>query len=92
MTPTNDTRDSKYVITDDMLAAWRSGCIQWRDENPDRSCRGCSYDGVGIRKGCCEFDDDAMQKMFQSRPLKEELLKLENLTVGIVSAPVASGR
>lgn len=58
----------EYIITNDMLVTWRSGCIRWSDQNPDSSCYGCEFYGNGARKNCCEFDDDAMQKIFQSRP------------------------
>ncbi|MDD2246412.1 MAG: hypothetical protein PHC39_04955 [Proteiniphilum sp.] len=67
-----DTQTEKksgyYIITDDMLAAWRLGCIQWRDKNPNMSCNGCDFKGKGARKNCCEFDDDEMKKIFQSHP------------------------
>ena len=63
MTP----RPQQYIIDDDDLAIWRSGCINWRSRE-DTKCYGCEYAGVESRKGCCEFDDDEMQKIFQSRP------------------------
>lgn len=59
----------KYIIDDDMLATWRSGCIQWRNKNPDTQCHGCEYDNK-VHRGC-DFDDDAMQKIFQSNPLPD---------------------
>jgi len=58
---------TQYIIDDNMLATWRSGCIRWKDNAPDTSCHGCEFDGKGARKNCCEFDDDAMQKIFQSQ-------------------------
>ena len=57
----------QYIIDDDDLAIWRTGCINWRSRE-DTKCYGCEYAGVESRKGCCEFDDDEMQKIFQSRP------------------------
>jgi hypothetical protein len=56
---------SRYIITDEMLASWRSGCINWMSQD-DNKCHGCSFDGKGFRKGCCDFGDDDMQKIFQS--------------------------
>ena len=55
----------RYLIDDEMLMQWRSGCInpRSRDEN---KCHGCQFDGKGARKNCCEFDDNEMQKIFQS--------------------------
>ena len=58
----------EYIITEDMIAAWRTGCVNWRDKNPDSLCYGCSFKGSGGREGCCNFNDDEMQKIFQSRP------------------------
>ena len=82
MTPSQRPRLQRYEITSDMLAAWRSGCIQWRDKNPNKSCRGCEFDGEGERKDFCEFDDDAMQKIFCSRPLPaapEEQMQISDI-------------
>ncbi len=57
----------EYIINDDNLITWRSGCINWRSRE-DTKCYGCEFAGAESRKGCCEFDDDEMQKVFQSRP------------------------
>lgn len=59
--------EPEYIITADMLSAWRSGCVDWKSQE-DSKCYCCDFRGTGSRKGCCEFDDDAMQKIFQSCP------------------------
>jgi hypothetical protein len=59
---------TEYIIDDGMLAAWRSGCINWRDQNPDSHCHGCEFNNKK-QLGGCDFDDDEMQKIFQSKPL-----------------------
>jgi hypothetical protein len=64
------TEQTEYIITDDMLAAWRTGCVNWRSQE-DSKCYCCDFKGIGIRKGCCDFDDNAMQKIFQSHPVSE---------------------
>lgn len=66
MTAPSQHPQPEYIITCDMLATWRSGCIQWRDKNPDAKCYGCEYDNK--KRGGCDFDDDEMQKIFQSHP------------------------
>jgi hypothetical protein len=61
---------TEYIIDDGMLAAWRSGCINWRDQNPEDShCHGCKFDNK--KRGGCDFDDYEMQKIFQSNPVKK---------------------
>jgi hypothetical protein len=58
----------EYIITTDMLIQWRSGCCRMmRTYNGDGDiCYGCPFDN---KKRGCDFDDDAMQKIFQSRPV-----------------------
>ena len=55
----------RYIITDEMLMQWRSGCI-YPESHDEQKCHGCQFDGKGFRKGCCDFGDGEMQKIFQS--------------------------
>jgi len=71
-------KENEYIITDSMLMIWRAGCIRASVENPyPIECNGCKYDNRE-RRGC-DFDDDAVQKMFQSRSLTEIIKELERL-------------
>jgi hypothetical protein len=62
-----------YIITDTMLHQWRSGCYKDGQINPNNdNCRTCRFEPKsGPREGCCEFDEDEMEKIFRSRPLEE---------------------
>ena len=69
---------SGYIINDLMLKIWRVGCVNL--SNPytnDDKCRRCEYRGKGVRKGCCDFDDNAMQKIFKTHlypaPTEQEI-------------------
>jgi len=61
-------KQQQYIIDDGMLMAWRSGCINPYDEHT-YYCKRCEYSGKDTREGCCEFDDDDMQKIFQRNPV-----------------------
>jgi hypothetical protein len=63
------TEQPKYIINDTMLLQWRTGCIRAMiPYNGDGDvCPGCQFDNK--KRGGCDFDDDAMQKIFQSRPV-----------------------
>jgi len=63
----------EYVITEDMLGIWRKGCINLSDYD---HCPDCEYQGTGARKGCCDFDDAAMVKIFRSRPVQTDREKV----------------
>jgi hypothetical protein len=65
-----EKQQQRYIIDDNMLMTWRAGCINPFDpchDTPD--CRMCEYRGKGAREKCCDFDDDDMQKIFQSNPV-----------------------
>jgi hypothetical protein len=59
----------EYTITTDMLLQWRTGCLRaMKPYNGDGDiCPGCEFDNKK-RRGC-DFDDNAMQRIFQSRPV-----------------------
>ena len=64
----------EYIIDDGMLLQWRVGCIRANAPfNPDGICGGCKYDNK--ERGGCDFDDDEMQKIFTSRPIKDSIKK-----------------
>ena len=67
----------EYVITEDMLGIWRKGCINLSDYD---HCPDCEYQGTGARKGCCDFDDAAMVKIFRSRPVQTDREKVLDIT------------
>jgi len=68
-----EKQQQQYIIDDNMLMVWRVGCVDPYDPNPDPNhCASCEYRGKDKRNGCCDFDDDDMQKIFQSNPIKEE--------------------
>lgn len=57
----------EYTIDNEMLLQWRTGCFRANATfNPDGVCAGCKFDNK--KRGGCDFDDDDMQKIFQSRP------------------------
>ena len=67
---TSSNNDKMYLISGKMLRIWRESCV-----NPDNSHTGdtfckknCGYRGRGAREGCCDFDDNAMEKIFRSHP------------------------
>lgn len=61
-----------YIITDDMLITWRGGCVR-PDKSGIHKCDGCKFEGVGARRNCCEFDDNAMQQIFKSVKYEREI-------------------
>jgi len=63
-------KENKYIITDSMLMIWRAGCIRAASKEPDNKCNGCKYDNK--RRGGCDFDDDAVQRIFQSHPIGDD--------------------
>ncbi|MFA5715659.1 MAG: hypothetical protein WC998_07960 [Candidatus Paceibacterota bacterium] len=67
---------TEYIIDDGVLATWRSGCINWGDKNPHTQCHGCKFDNK--KRGGCDFDDDEMQKIFQSKPLIKNSFKVSS--------------
>ena len=60
---------TEYIITPNMLLQWRVGCIRaMAPFDPDnKQCIGCKFNSKF--GGGCNFDDDEMQKIFQSRPV-----------------------
>ena len=78
------TDQQKYLIDDAMLLQWRAGCIRAAPINPD--CDGCEFDNE--TRGGCDFDDDEMQKIFQSRPYNGVTL----YTAGMVANRVAHAK
>jgi len=78
------TDQQKYLIDDAMLLQWRAGCIRAAPINPD--CDGCEFDNE--TRGGCDFDDDEMQKIFQSRPYNGVTL----YTAGMVAHRVAHAK
>ena len=78
------TDQQKYLIDDAMLLQWRAGCIRAAPINPD--CNGCEFDNE--TRGGCDFDDDEMQKIFQSRPYNGVTL----YTAGMVAHRIAHAK
>ena len=60
-----------------MLGIWRKGCINLSDYD---HCPDCEFQGTGARKGCCDFDDAAMVKIFCSRPVQTDREKVLDIT------------
>ena len=60
-----------YRITDQMLRQWRSTCFKAGCNDPNNDhCHSCQFEPkTGPRKGCCNFDDNEMEKIFRSIPL-----------------------
>ena len=57
----------EYLIDDEMLTQWRVGCIRAAMPfDPEGVCHGCKFDNK--TRGGCDFDDNEMQKIFQSNP------------------------
>jgi hypothetical protein len=59
---------NQYIITEDMLQAWRRGCPPSTED-----CKTCEYRGKGKREGCCDFDDNLIEKIFRSHPYQSEI-------------------
>lgn len=58
-----------YIITETMLNQWRAGCLDISDPHMDTDvCRNCQFRGKDVRAKCCDFDDNAMEQIFRSRP------------------------
>jgi hypothetical protein len=55
----------QYLIDDEMLMQWRSGCVIPATMYANK-CKMCRFGGESERENCCEFDDNEMQKIFQS--------------------------
>jgi hypothetical protein len=69
-----EKQQQRYIIDDNMLMTWRAACINPFDPHHDTpDCRSCEYRGKGAREKCCDFDDDDMQKIFQSNPIGEAI-------------------
>lgn len=67
MTPAR--RPQEYIITDNMIKAWRNGCVKGiQIKFDDSRCLDCEFCGTGARYHCCDFDDVDVEKMFRSRP------------------------
>ena len=60
----------QYIITEDMLRQWRKGCTNVSGSYC--ACKKCEYCGTGLRKNCCDFDDNAMEDIFRSHPYQSE--------------------
>ena len=59
----------QYIITETMLQTWRNGCVNLSNPHVnDDICKKCEYRGTGMRKECCDFDDNTMEKIFRSHP------------------------
>lgn len=65
-------KEPLFIISDDMIRQWRGACIKVAPFQEEDQCKDCEYRGKGARKGCCDFDDDAMEKIFRSRPYNPE--------------------
>lgn len=67
-------KEPLYIISEKMLRIWRESCVNL--DNPhtsDTFCKkNCGYRGKGGREGCCDFDDNAMEKIFRSHPYNPE--------------------
>ena len=66
------TKEPLYIISDDMIRQWRGACVKVPPFQEVDQCKDCEYRGKGARKGCCDFDDNAMERIFRSRPLEQE--------------------
>ena len=66
------TKEPEFIISDNMIRQWRGACIKVAPFQEEDQCKDCEYRGKGARKGCCDFDDDAMEKIFRSRPYNAE--------------------
>ena len=64
---------NQYIIDETMLQAWREGCVNLSNPHTnDDICKKCEYHGTGMRKECCDFDDNTMEKIFRSHPYQSE--------------------
>lgn len=61
----------KYIIDDDMLMQWRSWMHQSQKAVTIINAMAARMMELEQEKNCCEFDDDAMQKIFQSQECHE---------------------
>lgn len=79
--PETKTKEPAYIVTESQLMIWRAGCIKAAVFNPDERCDGCEFAGKESagRKNCCDFDDDAVEKMFRQH-------RVDDITVGMVYA------
>jgi hypothetical protein len=88
-----DTQQQQYIIDIGMLMQWRVGCINPYELNPDiNRCHGCEYRGKGARKDCCDFDDEAMQKIFCSNPIGDAIPLTPSLTQHYAERSQATGK
>ena len=64
---------NQYIINETMLQTWRKGCLNPKiPHTDDDTCKKCKYRGKGLRKNCCDFDDNAMEDIFRSHPYQSE--------------------
>ena len=64
---------NQYIINETMLQTWRKGCLNPKiPHTDDDTCKKCKYRGKGLRKNCCDFDDNAMEDLFRSHPYQSE--------------------
>jgi len=64
---------NQYIINETMLQTWRKGCLNPKiPHTDDDTCKKCKYRGKGLRKNCCDFDDNAMEDIFRSYPYQSE--------------------
>ena len=63
---------NQYIINETMLQTWRKGCLNPKiPHTDDDTCKKCKYRGKGLRKNCCDFDDNAMEDIFRSHPIQK---------------------
>jgi len=68
---------NQYIINETMLQTWRKGCLNPKiPHTDDDTCKKCKYRGKGLRKNCCDFDDNAMEDIFRSHPHQSEREKV----------------
>jgi hypothetical protein len=73
---------TQYIITETMLQTWRKGCVNLSNPHTnDDICKKCEYRGTGVRKGCCDFDDSDVEKIFRSHPYQSERDKVPNIFI-----------
>ena len=75
---------NQYIINETMLQTWRKGCLNPKiPHTDDDTCKKCKYRGKGLRKNCCDFDDNAMEDIFRSRPYNPKAERDEVLNEAI---------